>query len=154
MKVFDPETWLKLHLPANFRKKLLTRKLTLKDGIIKSLLITSAVDKKGLEGVIFESVDKYLKKLETLKEEENKHALAEATNGEKMLKTRIENYLIYEESQQIKKENMGKRYIWLPSSAEVPRPEHQLKYGKEFIIGQGEFPNEAYGCKCGFTIID
>ena len=30
-----------------------------------------------------------------------------------------------------------------------PRPQHQLLYGEIRKVGDGEFPNEDYGCKCG-----
>ena len=60
---------------------------------------------------------------------------------------------MYQVSQEIKDKYKGDKYEWLPSDAEDPDPEHQLNYGKIFTIGEGEMPNERYGCRCGMRIL-
>lgn len=54
---------------------------------------------------------------------------------------------------EIKDRYEGEFYIWLPSDAEEPDPEHQLNYGKKFQVGEGEMPGDRFGCRCGMEIL-
>ena len=58
--------------------------------------------------------------------------------------------------QGIKDKYAGELARWLPSDAEEPRPEHQLNYGKTYVIGEGiggVEPGDEYGCRCGVEIL-
>lgn len=66
---------------------------------------------------------------------------------------RVQNEVITQVADGIKDKYSGEYYIWLPSDADEPDPEHQLNYGKKFQIGDGEFPGDRYGCRCGAEIL-
>lgn len=66
---------------------------------------------------------------------------------------RVQNEVVFQVASEIKSTYSGEFYIWLPSDADEPDPEHQLNYGKRFQIGDGEMPGDRYGCRCGMEII-
>ncbi len=74
-------------------------------------------------------------------------------NDKKLLVNRVQNSMVKQIAVSIKEEYLGEFYIWLPSDAMEPDPEHQLKYGKRFQIGKGEMPGDRDGCKCGMDIL-
>jgi len=74
----------------------------------------------------------------------------------KQLIQRVQNEIVFQVSQRIQEKYEGQRGRWLPSSADEPDPEHQLNYGKEYIIGEGingEEPGDRFGCQCGVEIL-
>ena len=81
-----------------------------------------------------------------------------AKEKESLLKQRLENLVVFSEVTRLKKKNKGKYYKWLPSGADEPSPQHQLLYGKTFLVGEGDedgnMPGERYGCQCGMEILD
>lgn len=161
MTKFYPEEFKKNVLPKNFfSKNLLTKKnLTLKQNAIQSLIIATDIDKKELGATINSVIEIYQKKVDDLTEKGFPKAKASliATNKENLLKQRIENLIVFSKIQELKKDNKGKFYKWLPSGATEPDPEHQLLYGKVFAFGEGDkdgnMPGERYGCQCGIEIM-
>lgn len=71
----------------------------------------------------------------------------------KLLVQRVQNEVVTQVSDRIRTKYRGKKYRWLPSNAEEPDPQHQLRYGKIYTIGRGEMPGDRYGCKCGMEIL-
>ena len=71
----------------------------------------------------------------------------------KQLIQRIQNELVFQIKEGIKEKYEGERYEWLPTDADEPDPEHQLNYGKIFVVGEGEMPGDRIGCKCGMRIL-
>ena len=74
----------------------------------------------------------------------------------KLLVQRVQNEIVFQIHDGIKQTYGGEKAIWLPSSALDPRPEHQLLYGQEYIIGEGIDglePGDEYGCQCGMEIL-
>lgn len=74
----------------------------------------------------------------------------------KQLVQRIQNQVIFQINEKIKKKYKGKLARWLPSDAEEPDPLHQLNYGVTYIVGEGingEEPGDREGCKCGVEIL-
>lgn len=71
----------------------------------------------------------------------------------KQLIQRVRNSVLWQITQGIKEKYKGEKYRWLPSEANEPDPEHQLNYGKTFIVGQGEMPGDRPGCQCGIEIL-
>lgn len=70
---------------------------------------------------------------------------------------RVQNEVVFQIHQGIKKNYKGQKARWLPSDADDPRPEHQANYGKTFIIGEGIGgiePGDEPGCKCGVEILN
>lgn len=159
--VIYPKDILK-KLPKNFfDKNLLTKKnLSLKQKAMQALLIATSYSKKEINSSVAKVANFYQKKIDDLSDEGLPKAKASviATNSEKLLRQRIEGLVLFDEIQQIKSENEGEKYRWLPSSSDTPDPEHQLLYGKVFNVGEGDnegnMPMERYGCNCGIEILN
>lgn len=153
-KLFLPEQFLINVLPKGFfRKRMLGKKLNPKKELLRALLMATTLSKQEIKQSLTKVIDFYNKKIETLKEDGIKKPVSTAINDEKLLKSRVENLVVWNEAQQMKADYIGQKYIWLPSSSKEPRPEHQLKYGKVYTVGDGVFPGEEYGCKCGALIL-
>lgn len=145
-----PREYVKKALPKGFfNRKLLTNKLNVKRVYLRALLTATTLSKREIKNTIYKVIDFYREKIENLKDEGVKAYKSEALNDEKLLKQRVENLIIWNEAQELKRDHAGELYVWLPSSSKEPDPQHQLKYGKVYQVGVGEFPNERYGCKCG-----
>lgn len=154
MEQFKPSEFLKKALPVGFwRQKLLTNNFDLKKEQIRAIVTATALTQKELKASALKVIDLYEKKAQDLKREGVKAFKKEATNGEKLLKNRIQELVLFNEVQHLKEEHAGQYYRWLPSSSETPDPEHQLLYGKIFKVGEGDkdgnMPAERFGCKCG-----
>lgn len=160
--IFYPDKFLKKSLPKSFfDKDLLAKKnLSLKKNAMQALLLATNASKREINSTVIKVSELYRRKIDDLRDEGLPKAKASvlATNGEKLLRQRIESLVIYAEIQQIKQDNEGEQYEWLPSSSENPDPQHQLLYGKTFLIGEGDdegnMPGERYGCNCGMRIFN
>lgn len=155
---FKPEKFLKYALPVGFFKKsILNRKNDLKAQEVRAIITATTLSKRELKATTNKVIDFYEKKMQDLKKSGDRSFRKDALNGEKLLKNRIENLVLFNEVQNIKKDYKGSYYRWLPSSSENPDPEHQLLYGKIFKVGEGDadgnMPSERYGCKCGMEIL-
>lgn len=145
-----PAAYLKRVLPAGFLKeRLLGKKFSIKRTFLRALVTAAELDEQELKDSYARTIKFYREKEKKLEDEEVKNPEKKAVNNEKLLKSRVENLVVYSESQRLKDEHKGEYYIWLPSSSKEPRPQHQLLYGEIRKVGDGEFPNEDYGCKCG-----
>jgi hypothetical protein len=159
--IFFPEKFKKKALPKGFfSKELLTKKnLSLKQNAMQALILANLASKREVDSTVSKVVDGYQKKIDDLRDEGIPKAKATviAKSGEALLRQRIESLVVYNEIQNIKKENEGEKYRWLPSSSENPDPQHQLHYGKIFDVGEGDdegnMPGERYGCNCGMEIL-
>lgn len=65
----------------------------------------------------------------------------------------IHNRIAKEISQSILQD--AKEWVWLPSSSDNPRDEHELLYGKTYTDTDypGILPGEEPNCKCGMKIV-
>lgn len=145
-----PAAHLKRVLPAGFfKERLLGKKFSIKRTFLRALVTAAELDEQELKDSYARTIKFYREKEKKLEDEEVKNPEKKAVNNEKLLKSRVENLVVYSESQRLKDEHKGEYYIWLPSSSKEPRPQHQLFYGEIRKVGDGEFPNEDYGCKCG-----
>nr|UVN04503.1 MAG: hypothetical protein [Bacteriophage sp.] len=145
-----PAAYLKRVLPAGFfKERLLGKKFSIKRTFLRALVTAAELDEQELKDSYARTIKFYREKEKKLEDEEVKNPEKKAVNNEKLLKSRVENLVVYSESQKLKDEHKGEYYIWLPSSSKEPRPQHQLLYGEIRKVGDGEFPNEDYGCKCG-----
>lgn len=145
-----PAAYLKRVLPAGFfKERLLGKKFSIKRTFLRALVTAAELDEQELKDSYARTIKFYREKEKKLEVEEVKNPEKKAVNSEKLLKSRVENLVVYSESQRLKDEHKGEYYIWLPSSSKEPRPQHQLLYGEIRKVGDGEFPNEDYGCKCG-----
>ena len=145
-----PAAYLKRVLPAGFfKERLLGKKFSIKRTFLRALVTAAELDEQELKDSYARTIKFYREKEKKLEAEEVKNPEKKAVSNEKLLKSRVENLVVYSESQRLKDEHKGEYYIWLPSSSKEPRPQHQLLYGEIRKVGDGEFPNEDYGCKCG-----
>lgn len=145
-----PAAYLKRVLPAGFfKERLLGKKFSIKRTFLRALVTAAELDEQELKDSYARTIKFYREKEKKLEDEEVKNPEKKAVNNEKLLKSRVENLVVYSESQRLKDEHKGEYYIWLPSSSKEPRPQHQLLYGEIRKVGDGEFPNEDYGCNCG-----
>lgn len=145
---YQPDKLLEKIAPAKKIKKLLSSRVTLKKAALNFVNDIDFLDKKGIERVALKTIKGYKERIEedTLEAEEVKAAPAQ-------LIQRVQNEIVFQIKEEIKTKYDGHTYVWLPSDAEEPRPEHQLNYGKEFEIGVGEMPGDAFGCRCGMQIV-
>lgn len=155
---FYPNEFLKKTLGVRFfEKKLLNNNIELNRTAVRGLLRARSIAGDDLNKSVDKIVTFYQDKSTELKELGEKAFKSNAINGEALLKNRIKDIVVQAEVKDIKKENKGKQYEWLPSDAENPDPEHQLLYGKIFDVGDGDkdgnMPGERYGCKCGMRIL-
>jgi hypothetical protein len=155
-----PETILKNSLPKNFfEQNLLTKDLTLKKRAMQALILATTLSKRDINKSVNKVVEIYENKIDELRDDGLPKVKASvlAVAGENLLKQRIAGIVVFDEVQQIKEENQGEKYRWLPSSSENPDPQHQLLYGKIFNVGEGDedgnMPMERWGCNCGIEIL-
>lgn len=156
-----PQTILKKALPDGFfDEDLLNKKnLSLKQNAMQALILGTTATKREINASVAKVADIYQRKIDDLREEGLPKAKASviAKDGEKLLKQRIAGIVLFDAVQQIKSDNEGEKYRWLPSSSENPDPQHQLLYGKVFDVGEGDdegnMPMERYGCNCGMEIL-
>lgn len=164
--IFDPKAVLKKIAPEHKIKKLLKANFTVKKAALS--FVDAAADSNV--GVINKKavLDTALKVVNSYKQRQAKAIVDndfERSAGTevkdailadpKLLIQRIQNEIIFQVHEKIKTQYAGETAIWLPSDAEEPRPEHQLNYGKEYIVGEGIDgiePGDEYGCQCGVQI--
>lgn len=156
--LYDPKEMLKKIAPERKVKKLLTKDIDLKRTALSFLSDADFIDKKSVTNVALKTVRSYQERIA------KEQALAgEKSAGDKieadikknpaLLVARVQNEVVFQISKEIRSQYDGEFYIWLPSDADEPDPEHQLNYGKKFKIGEGEMPGERIGCRCGMEIL-
>lgn len=154
---YDPKKLLKQIAPKTKIKRLLGKKLSLKRSALSFLDDVPFIDKKDVTLTALKTIKEYKKRVRA-----EKTTQSAIKKSPKQLIQRIENAVVYELGQQVKKKYAGKKGRWLPSDALDPRPLHQKFYGKIFIIGEGlpagengemVEPGDEYGCQCGIEII-
>jgi len=162
MTTFYPDKFIKKVIPKGFFKEnLLTGKdFSLKKKAMQGLILANVVDKKDLTKTVLNVAKVYKHKVDTLEDGGFPKVKANvlARGSEKLLKQRIESLIVYSEVLKLKADNKGSYYKWLPSGADEPSPQHQLLYGKTFLVGEGDedgnMPGERYGCQCGMEILN
>lgn len=139
---------LKRIAPEKKIEKLLTGKVTLKKTALSFVDDIDFLDKKRVSEVALKTIKGYKERIAL-----DKTVKKEILNDPVFLLNRVQNEVVLQVSEGIKEKYDGEFYIWLPSDAEEPDPEHQLNYGEKFQIGVGEMPGERYGCRCGMEIL-
>ncbi len=133
--------------PPKKLKALVTSNLTVKRAALSMFDGADFIDKGAVTKAALKVVAGYR---ERFAEGDTK---AEAVAGKELLVNRVQNVVVQQIAEGIQEEYDGEFYIWLPSSATTPDPEHQLNYGKKFQVGEGEMPGDRYGCRCGMKIL-
>lgn len=152
---YEPKKLLRRVAPRRKVERLLTDRLSINRTILGMLSDMDVVSKRELTSMAMRTAKQYQKRVrEEIKDGATKaEALEDVVGSKKLLVNRIQNAVVQEIAQSIKDEYRGELYIWLPSDADEPDPEHQLNYGKTFVIGEGEMPGDRYGCRCGMHIL-
>lgn len=156
---YDPLELLKRIAPKSKIKKLVSSRLTLKKAALSFVNDIEALSKDSVRKVALKTIKSYQERRARevveagLDPAAGRELAKDITANPKLLIQRVQNEVIWQISQEIKTQYRGESYIWLPSDADEPDPEHQLNYGKTFIVGDGEMPGERIGCRCGMQII-
>lgn len=109
------------------------------------------IDPKDIAKIALKTIKGYQKRID-----DDPDQKAEILDDPKQLIQRVQNAVIFQVHDEIKQSYGGEKARWLPSSADEPRPEHQINYGKVYIIGEGiggVEPGDEYGCQCGVEIL-
>lgn len=152
---YFPEDMLKKLAPKKKIERLLTDKLTVNRTALSMVDSADFIDKKKISSVALKVAKKYRQRYKDERKDgaSKGEAMETAINDKKLLVQRVQNAIVWQVSQEIREQYSGEKYRWLPSSAEHPRDEHQLNYGKVFTIGDGEQPGDKDGCQCGMEIL-
>lgn len=139
---------LKKIAPDRKIKKLVGSRATLKKTALSFVNDVEYLDKKSIADVALKTIKAYKKRIK-----DDPSIKSELVTDPAQLIQRVQNEVVLQISQGIKENYDGEFYVWLPSDADEPDPEHQLNYGKTFQIGDGEMPGDRYGCRCGMEIL-
>lgn len=148
MIVYDPTKLLKRIAPERKVKRLLSRSFSLKRAALSFVDSIDFLSRRSVSRVALNTIKGYRERVEG-----DKDLKQEILDDPKQLVQRVQNEVVLQISSEIKDKYSGEFYVWLPSDADEPDPEHQLNYGKEFQIGDGEMPGDRYGCRCGMQIL-
>ncbi len=145
---YDPTKLLSKIAPKKKIKKLLSSRVSLKKTALSFLNDVDFINKKRVTEVALKTIKSYRDRIK-----DDKSLKPDLLDDPAQLIQRVQNEVILQIGAEIKGNYSGEKYEWLPSSAEIPDPEHQLNYGKVFTVGDGEMPGERYGCMCGMNIL-
>lgn len=150
--IYDPKKMLKKAAPEAKIKRMVKGNMSLKRTALSYIDGIDFIDKKSVSKVALKTIKGYKSRVKASGEDIAEQILADP----KQLIHRVQNEVIFQISQSIRKTYAEEFARWLPSDAEEPDPEHQLNYGKTFKISEGingEIPGERIGCKCGMEIL-
>ena len=150
---YDPKKLLAQIAPDSKIKRMVTKTLDPRKAALSFVSDVPFIDKKQVTEVALKTLKSYRKRVDAESGADAKDLEKELAKNPMQLIQRVQNDLIFQVSQEIKSTYRGEQYEWLPSDAEEPDPEHQLNYGKIFVVGEGEMPGERIGCKCGMRIL-
>ncbi len=145
---YYPKDLLKKIAPASKIEKLLSSKVTLKKTALSFVDDIDFLDKKKIKDVALKTIAGYKERIKDDKSEK-----AVILNDPKNLVAQVQNQVVFQVKEEIADKYEGEFYIWLPSDASEPDPEHQLNYGKKFQVGDGEMPGDRFGCRCGMELL-
>lgn len=154
--IFDPRNMLRKIAPVRKVEKILSGRVTVKKAALSFLDDVEGIDKSQVLDVALKTVKSYKARIKAA-EDAADEVKSEIVDDPKLLVQRVQNEIVFQMHDGIRRNYKGQRARWLPSDADEPRPEHQLNYGKEYIIGEGIGgiePGDEYGCKCGVEILD
>lgn len=161
--IFDPASMLRKIAPKAKIKRMVNSRMGLKRTILSNIGTDEIpIDNGSLAKVARKTLQGYKERVaKEIAENDQEQAVgaelqAAIVSDPKQLIQRIQNEVVFQVHQGIQEKYRGQRARWLPSDADEPRPEHQLNYGKEYIIGEGidgVEPGDEFGCRCGVEIL-
>ncbi len=146
--VYDPSKILKKVAPEAKVEKLLKSSLSLKRAALSFTSKLDFLDREAIARVALKTIKGYKQRVKADADQKE-----EILDDPAQLVQRVQNEIVFQVAGEIKDRYAGEFYIWLPSDASEPDPEHQLLYGKKFQIGDGEMPGDRIGCRCGMEIL-
>lgn len=153
MIIYDPKKMLNKLAPQKKIDRLISGSLSFKKAALSFLNDADFIDKKAVADVALKTLKSYKKRISMVEGDEKKEIRAGIKSDPKLLIQRVQNEIVFQVSNEIKYKYSGEKYEWLPSDADEPDPEHQLNYGKIFVVGEGEQPGDRIGCRCGMRIL-
>ena len=148
MIVYEPSKILSKTMPKKRIKKLLSDSFAVKKTALNFVDKIPFLNKSQVLSVALKAVKGYRERVKG----DPKLAQKILDNPVQLIQ-RVQNEVVLQVGSEIRNQYAGEYYIWLPSDAEEPDPEHQLNYGKKFQVGDGEQPGDRYGCRCGMQIL-
>jgi hypothetical protein len=145
---YEPSKLIRKIAPRSKVAKLVTSRLTLKKAALSFVSEFDFLDKQAIARVALKAIKSYKTRVK-----EDPDLRADLVDDPALLVQRVQNEVVTQIAGEIRDNYAGEFYIWLPSSAEEPDPEHQLNYGQKFQVGDGEQPGDRYGCQCGMEIL-
>lgn len=148
---YEPKKFLNKIAPGTKVERALKNNLTVKRAALVNANQFDFLDMKSLGQVALNAIKQYKNRIA---DAPNPEAVeAEILADPALLVQRIQNEVVTQIAGEIRGKYQGEFYVWTPSDADEPDPEHQLNYGKKFQIGEGEMPGDRYGCRCGMDIL-
>lgn len=154
--VYDPKKMLRDVAPEAKIKRLVSKRLDVKRAALSFVSDVPFIDKSKVTEVALKTVKSYQERVDALEGDAAKTLQKQLAQSPMQLIQRVQNDVIWQVSKEIQKKYAGERYEWLPSDAEEPDPEHQLNYGKIFVVGERDYEGREFGtdgCKCGMRIL-
>lgn len=145
---YEPSKLLQRIAPSRKIERAVSSRLTLKRAALKFTSQLDFLDEKAISRVALKTLKGYRERARGDRDERE-----EILDDPAQLVQRVQNEIVTQVAGEIKDRYSGEFYIWLPSDADEPDPEHQLNYGKKFQVGDGEMPGDRYGCRCGMEIL-
>lgn len=148
MIVYDPSKMLNKIAPAKKIKKLVSANASLNRTALTFVSNIDFLSKKSVADVALKTIKGYKKRIK-----EDPSQKKDLTKDPAQLIQRVQNEVVLQIKEEIRSKYEGEFYIWLPSDASEPDPEHAALYGRKFQIGDGEMPGDRIGCRCGMQIL-
>lgn len=145
---YEPSKLIKKIAPERKIEKLVSSRLSLKKAALSFVEGFDFLDKKAIERVALKTIKGYKRRVK-----EDPDLKADLVDDPAQLVQRVQNEVVLQITGEIRDRYAGEFYVWLPSDADEPDPEHQLNYGKKFQVGDGEMPGDRFGCRCGMDIL-
>jgi len=146
--IYDPKKMLSKIAPAKRLENAIKSDLSLKKTALSFASNFDFLDRKDINRVALKTLKGYKERVKN-----DTATKSELRADPAQFVQRVQNEVVFQISAEIKDTYRGEEYEWLPSDAEEPDPEHQLNYGKVFVVGDGEQPGERPGCRCGMRIL-
>jgi ribosomal protein S17E len=148
MIIVDFDKELKKIAPEKKIKRMLTKGLSLKRAALDLVSDAKFLDKDKILTTAQKVIKGYKDRIKD--DSEDKKLIQK---DPKQFIKRVENQIVYQISQEIGSKYAGEKFEWLPSEASEPDPEHALRYGKIYTIGEIDLPGDRYGCRCAMRIL-
>ena len=144
---YEPSKLLRKVAPDAKIENLVSSRLTLKRAALSFTNQLDFLDKESISRVAMKTLKGYKARVK-----EDPDLKGDLLSDPAQLIQRVQNEIVLQVAGELKDRYAGELYTWLPSDAEEPDPEHQLNYGKTFVVGEGEMPGDRFGCRCGMEI--